>query len=125
MPTKTMNRQKHVIDAKGMILGRLATQVADLLRGKNKVEFELHLDCGDYVTVINAAEVAVTGNKMEDKIYYSHSGHPGGLRETQLKTVMAENPTKVIEHAVAGMLPKNRLRAGWMNRLKVYAGEEK
>lgn len=125
MPSKMINRTKHVIDARDVVLGRLATQIADLLRGKNKVEFELHQDCGDYVTVINAQSVAVTGNKLEDKMYYSHSGHPGGLKETQLKTLMERSPEKVIEQAVYGMLPKNRLRAGWMRRLKVYAGEEK
>lgn len=125
MPNKMIERKKHVLDAKGMILGRLSTQVADLLRGKNKVEFELNQDCGDYVTVINARDIAVTGNKLEDKMYYSHSGTPGNLKETQLKTLLEKSPEKVIEHAVNGMLPKNRLRAGWMRRLKVYAGEEK
>lgn len=122
---KPTARASHVIDAKGLILGRLATQVADLLRGKNKVEFELNQDCGDYVTIINAAAIQVTGNKLEAKTYYKHSGHLGGLKETQLKTMLAEKPERVIEKAVAGMLPKNRLRSAWLRRLKVYAGEER
>jgi large subunit ribosomal protein L13 len=128
MPNNAMKqteRAVHVLDAKDMILGRLATQAADLLRGKNKVSFEQHQDCGDYVTIINAAAIKVTGNKLEDKIYYSHSGYIGNLKEVQLKTVLANRPEKVIEHAISGMLPKNRLRAGWMRRLKVYAGEAK
>lgn len=125
MSNKMIERKKHVLDAKGIILGRLATEAADLLRGKGKVTFEMHIDGGDFVTVINAQEVAVTGNKMEDKIYYRHSSFPGGLKEEQLKDVMGTKPEKVIERAVYGMLPKNRLRDGWMRRLKVYAGEER
>lgn len=119
------SKEKHILDAKGKILGRLATEAAVLLRGKNKVSFELNQDCGDYVTVINASEIQVTGNKLEDKIYSSHSGYPGGLKQIQLKTLLETKPEKVIQSAVYGMLPKNRLRAGWMNRLKVYSGEEK
>lgn len=119
------SKAKHILDAKGKILGRLATEAADLLRGKNKVTFELHQDGGDYVTVINASDILVTGNKLVNKIYYSHSGRIGNLKETQLKDMLIEKPETVIEKAVYGMLPKNRLRAGWMQRLKVYAGEEK
>lgn len=125
MHSKMIERKKHILDANGKILGRLATEVAALLRGKGKVTFEMHVDGGDFVTVINAQEVAVTGNKMEDKIYYRHSGFPGGLKEEQLKDVMGTKPEQVIIRAVYGMLPKNRLRDGWMCRLSVYAGEEK
>ncbi len=126
MPTKPkqqIERALHTLDAKDMILGRLATQAATLLRGKHKVEFELHDDRGDYVTIINAAQIKVSGNKLEDKIYYRHSGHLGNLKETQLKDLLQKSPAKVIELAVSGMLPKNRLRAKWLRRLKVHAGE--
>ncbi len=119
-----LSKTLHKLDAKDKILGRLGTEVADLLRGKNKALFERHQDCGDFVTVINAAAIRVTGNKLEDKLYSNHSGYPGGLKQIQLKTVLATRPEKVIEQAVYGMLPKNRLRAGWMRRLKVFAGEE-
>lgn len=125
MPNKTITRKKHILDANGQILGRLATGIADLLRGKDKVEFEAHIDGGDYVVVTNAAKIAVTGNKLHDKIYYSHSGYIGNLKEMQLRDLLERSPEKVIEKAVFGMLPKNRLRSGWMRRLKVYAGEEK
>lgn len=118
MPSKDV----HILDAKDQILGRLATQAAVLLRGKHKIEFSPNQDNGDYVTVINAKDVRVTGNKLEQKLYYSHSGYPGSLKTTQLKTVMTARPEKVIERAVYGMLPKNRLRSGWMGRLKIFAG---
>ncbi len=121
---KVIDRQVHILDARDVILGRLATQVADLLRGKHKVSFRAHLDCGDYVKVIHASDVKVTGNKLVDKIYYRHSQYPGGLKETQLGTLMEKSPEKVIEMAVKGMLPKNRLQAKWLNRLTVYAGDE-
>lgn len=120
-----VDRQVHVLDAKGMILGRLATQVAVLLRGKQKVSFEAHLDCGDYVTVINAALIKVTGNKLEDKTYYSHSGYIGNLKEIKLKTLLAKSPERVIELAVSRMLPSNRLRAKWLRRLTIKSGEDK
>lgn len=119
------SKQVHILDAQGLILGRLATQAATLLRGKQRVDFELNRDSGDYVTVINAQDIKVTGNKLEQKRYYNHSGYPGGLKSVQLKTLLAERPEKVIERAVYGMLPKNRLRSGWMRRLKVFAGEAK
>lgn len=121
MPSKT----KHILDARGQILGRLATEIADLLRGKGKVEFERHEDNGDWVTVINAKEIKVTGNKLEDKLYSRHSGYHGGLTQIQLKTLLEKSPGKVIQNAVRGMLPKNRLQNGWLLRLKVYAGEER
>lgn len=114
----------YVIDASGYNLGRLATLVATYLLGKHKVQFSPHLDCGDNVVVVNAAKVNVTGNKLEDKMYYRHSGYPGGIKETNLASLLERSPAKVIEHAVAGMLPKNRLRDDRMSRLKVYAGAE-
>lgn len=117
-------RAKHVLDAKDMILGRLATQIATLLRGKQKPSFEPHEDQGDFVTVINAAAIKVTGNKLEDKLYHSHSGYIGNLKTIKLGDLLEKSPEKVIEHAVKGMLPKNRLQAKWMQRLKVYAGEQ-
>ena len=114
----------YLVDASNYTLGRLATLVATYLMGKHKVRFSAHLDCGDNVVVINAANINVTGNKLEDKKYYHHSGYPGGIKETDLATLLQNNPAKVIEHAVAGMLPKNRLQDERMRRLKVYAGTE-
>ena len=114
----------YIVDATGQTLGRLATQIATLLLGKNKPQFSPHIDCGDNVVVINAAAIAVTGNKLEDKKYYRHSGHPGGIKETSLGDLLARNPVQVIENAVGGMLPHNRLHDDRMYRLKVYAGAE-
>ena len=114
----------YVIDAEGQTLGRLATLAATYLLGKHKVRYAAHLDCGDNVVIINAAKVAVTGNKLEDKKYYRHSGYPGGIKETSMAALMDTNPARVIEHAVAGMLPKNRLQDDRLRRLKVYAGAE-
>lgn len=114
----------YIVDAAGLTLGRLATQLATYLMGKHKPQFSGHLDCGDNVVVINAAQIVVTGNKLADKKYYRHSGYPGGIRETSLEALMVKAPTKAIETAVAGMLPKNRLHDDRMKRLKVYAGEE-
>ena len=114
----------YVIDATGHNLGRLATLAATYVMGKHKVQFSPHLDCGDNVVIINAAKVNVTGNKLEDKMYYRHSGYPGGIKETNLAVLLERNPAQVIEHAVAGMLPKNRLQDDRMRRLKVYAGSE-
>lgn len=119
-----VDRAKHVIDATDVVLGRLATQVATLLRGKHKPSFELNKDMGDYVTIINAANIKVTGNKMTDKLYHRHSGYIGSLKTVQLGTLMEKSPERVIEMAVKGMLPNNRLRAGWMRRLKIYSGEQ-
>lgn len=121
---KQIERASHILDAKDAILGRLATEAATLLRGKQKVNFELHKDNGDYVTIINAAQIKVTGNKLEDKLYHRHSGYIGSLKTTTLGKMMETSPERVIEHAVKGMLPKNRLQAKWMRRLKVYAGEQ-
>jgi large subunit ribosomal protein L13 len=114
----------YVVDATGFTLGRLATLVATYLLGKHKPQFSGHLDCGDNVVIINAAHLVVTGNKLEDKKYYRHSGYPGGIKETSLSTLMENNPGRVIETAVGGMLPKNRLHDDRMRRLKVYPGVE-
>ncbi|MBA7663251.1 50S ribosomal protein L13 [subsurface metagenome] len=118
-----IERQWHVIDASGKILGRLATQVAHLLMGKHKPIFCRHLDVGDFVVVLNADKIRVTGNKAKQKLYYRHSGYPGGLKSISLEKMMQTNPTRVIEYAVKGMLPHNRLSANMKKRLKVYVGE--
>ena len=118
-----IEHQWHVIDASDKVLGRLATQVAGLLMGKHKPTFSRHLDTGDFVVVINADKVRVTGNKAEQKLYYRHSGYPGGLKSISLEKMMQTDPTRVIEHAVKGMLPHNRLGAKMMKKLKVYVGE--
>jgi large subunit ribosomal protein L13 len=117
-----IKREWHVIDASGQTLGRLASEVARLLRGKHKPIFVPHLDTGDYVIVVNADKVRVTGNKAEQKLYYRHSGYRGGLRSTSLAEMMKSQPTRVIEHAVRGMLPKNPLGRAMLKKLKVYAG---
>ena len=118
-----IKRDWHVIDASGKILGRLATQIASLLMGKHKPIFSRHLDTGDFVVVINAEKVRVTGNKAKQKIYYRHSGYPGGLKSITLEKMMQTHPTRVIEYAVKGMLPHTRLGASMRKKLKVYVGE--
>ncbi|MDX6532624.1 MAG: large subunit ribosomal protein, partial [Gaiellales bacterium] len=105
-------------------LGRLATEIADLLRGKGKPQYTPHVDTGDFVVVVNAEKIHVTGKKLEQKIYYRHSGYPGGLRERTLAEQLARRPEEVIRKAVKGMLPKNRLAAAQLKKLKVYAGPE-
>lgn len=118
-----IEREWHVIDATDQVLGRLATRVARLLIGKHKPIFARHLDTGDYVVVINAEKVRVTGNKAKQKTYYRHSGYPGGLKSITYDKLMQTNPTRVIEHAVKGMLPHTRLGASMMKKLKVYVGD--
>ncbi len=118
-----IKREWHLIDASGEILGRLATQVAGLLMGKHKPLFTRNLDMGDFVVVLNADKVRVTGNKAKQKLYHRHSGYPGGLKSISFDRMMQTHPTRVIEHAVKGMLPKNKLNASMMKRLKVYAGD--
>src|SRR5438876_7060466 len=113
-----------VVDANGQTLGRLATQLADVLRGKRKPEYTPHIDTGDFVVVINAREVAVTGNKREQKRYYRHSGYPGGLRSRTLGEQLERRPEEVIRRAVRGMLPRNRLARRQITKLKVYAGPD-
>jgi len=118
-----IKRQWHVIDATDKILGRLATEAARLLMGKHKPIFTRNLDTGDFVVVTNADKVQVTGNKLKQKLYYRHSGYPGGLKTTNLEKMMKTNPARVIEHAVKGMLPHNRLGAQMVKKLKVYTGD--
>ncbi|HSH31393.1 MAG TPA: 50S ribosomal protein L13 [Candidatus Saccharimonadales bacterium] len=119
-----VTRAWHLVDASGQTLGRLATIVAVRLQGKHKPIYTAHIDCGDNVVVINAARIHVTGGKLEDKKYYRHSGYPGGIKEINLADQLAKDPTAVIRHAVGGMLPKNRLAADRLNRLKIYATAE-
>jgi len=118
-----IKREWHVIDASGKILGEVATQAVRLLMGKHKPIFTHNLDTGDYVVVINAEKVRVTGNKAKQKFYYSHSGYPGGFKSTSFEKMMQTHPTRVIEHAVKGMLPHNRLGASMMKKLRVYVSD--
>jgi large subunit ribosomal protein L13 len=119
-----VTRKWYVIDAAEAPLGRTATKIATLLTGKGKPQFTQHIDCGDFVVVINAATPKVSGNKMEDKMYYRHSGYPGGLKEASLKEVLVNTPERAIYDAVRGMLPVNKLRDPRLARLKIYAGAE-
>ena len=121
---ETMDRKWYVIDAAGKPLGRTAALAASILRGKNKAEFTPHVDCGDYVIVINAGDAVLTGKKLTDKYYRRHSGWIGGLKEIQYKTLMAEKPEFAMEVAIKGMLPKNSIGRKSATRLKVYAGAE-
>lgn len=117
-------RKWYVVDASELPLGRISTRVAELLIGKGKPMFTKHIDCGDYVIVINSDKLVVTGKKMEDKMYYKHSNYPGGLRETTLKFEMEKDSTHVIMKSIRGMLPVNKLRDARLARLKIYAGTE-
>jgi large subunit ribosomal protein L13 len=119
-----VQRQWHVIDATDVVLGRLASQVAVLLRGKHKPTFAPHVDTGDFVVIINADKVALTGNKLEQKRAYRHSGYPGGLRSRSYVELLEKHPTKAVEKAVRGMLPKNSIARAQITKLKVYAGPE-
>jgi large subunit ribosomal protein L13 len=119
-----IQRECYVVDAEGKILGRLATRVASLLRGKGKVNYSPHLDTGDFVIVVNAARVELSGDKRERKRYFSHSGYPGGARYVQLSKMMETRPEEVIRRAVRGMLPKNKLGRKMLRKLRVYAGPE-
>ena len=120
----TRERNWLVVDASGKTLGRLATQIADALRGKRKPEYTPHCDTGDFVIVVNAEKIAVTGRKRQEKMYYRHSGYPGGLRSRTLAEMLARRPEEVIRKAVKGMLPRNRLGRAQLTKLKVYAGPE-
>jgi large subunit ribosomal protein L13 len=122
--TSEIERQWYLVDAEGQTLGRLATRIADTLRGKRKPEFTPHVDTGDFVVVVNAEKIAVTGNKLQAKMYYRHSGYPGGLRKRTLAEQLDRRPTEVIRMAVKGMLPRNRLARQQLTKLKVYAGPE-
>ena len=119
-----IERKWYVVDAEGCTLGRLSSEIAKVLRGKNKPVYTPHVDTGDYVIVINADKIKVTGKKMDQKIYYNHSEYVGGMRETTLKEMMAKKPEKVIELAVKGMLPKGPLGRAMIKKLRVYAGPE-
>ena len=119
-----VQRQWHVIDASDVVLGRLATQTATLLRGKHKPTFAPHVDTGDFVIIVNAGKVALTGNKREQKVAYRHSGFPGGLRRIPFSELLEKRPERAVEQAVRGMLPKNSLGRQMLKKLKVYAGPE-
>jgi large subunit ribosomal protein L13 len=120
--TAEISRKWYLVDAKGKTLGRMASEIASILRGKNKPEFTPHMDTGDYVIVVNASEIHLTGNKLEQKMYRYHTGYPGGLKEIKYKDMVAKKPEKVIELAVKGMLPKNSLGRTMYKKLFVYAG---
>ena len=117
-------RQWYVVDAEGQTLGRLATRIADTLRGKGKPQYTPHTDTGDFVVVVNAEKVAVTGKKLDKKMYYRHSGFPGGLKQRTLRQQLDARPTEVIRIAVKGMLPKNKLASAQITKLKIYAGPD-
>lgn len=119
-----IERKWYVVDAEGQTLGRLASEVAKVLRGKNKPEFTPHVDTGDYVIIVNAEKVKITGKKLQQKVYYNHSDFVGGMRETTLAEMMAKKPEKVVELAVKGMLPKGPLGRAMIDKLHVYAGPE-
>jgi large subunit ribosomal protein L13 len=121
---KEIEQQWYLVDAEGQTLGRLATRIADTLRGKRKPEYTPHIDTGDFVVVVNAERIAVTGKKREDKVYYRHSGYPGGLRQRTLGEELERRPTEVLRTAVKGMLPRNRLARKQLTKLKIYAGPE-
>ena len=120
----TRERNWLLVDANGQTLGRLATQIADALRGKTKPEYTPHVDTGDFVVVVNAEKIAVTGKKLDEKMYYRHSGYPGGLRSRSLRDQLERQPTEVLRTAVKGMLPRNKLGRAQLTKLKIYAGPE-
>ncbi|MBD3347657.1 MAG: 50S ribosomal protein L13 [Candidatus Eisenbacteria bacterium] len=119
-----VERKHYVIDADGLVLGRLASRVAQLLRGKGKVNFAPNLDMGDFVIVVNAEKIRLTGNKMDQKVYFRHSGYPGGAKFKTVKRLMEENPEEVVRKAVRGMLPKSRLGRKMLRKLRVYSGPD-
>jgi len=119
-----VERKWHVIDAEGLTLGRLASEIARLLRGKNKTRYTPHVDTGDFVVVVNAEKVVVTGRKAEQKVYRRHTGYPGGLRETSYEQMLARKPTEILRKAVHGMMPRTRLARKQFKKLKLYAGPE-
>jgi large subunit ribosomal protein L13 len=123
MKKDDIKRKWYLVDAEGKVLGDLATKLAVMLRGKNKPCFTPHTDCGDYIVVINAEKIKVTGKKLQDKKYYTHSGMIGKLKETSLQSLMAKKPTRALELAVRGMIPANKLRKNVTAKLKVFAGE--
>ena len=129
MKTKVLKKDEvsrtwYVVDAADKVLGRLSSRIARILIGKNKAQYTPHLDCGDFVVIINADKFRVTGKKLKDKIYYSHSFFPGGLKQINLENMLKKHPGRAIYHAVSGMLPKNRLRAKRLKRLKIYTSPD-
>jgi large subunit ribosomal protein L13 len=124
-PSKNdIERRWHVVDAEGQVLGRLATRVATLLMGKHKPSYTPFLDCGDHVVVVNAEKIALTGNKLQDKLYHRHSGYPGSIREVRARRLLREHPERLIEAAVRGMVPKTKLGRQMLSKLRVYPGPE-
>jgi large subunit ribosomal protein L13 len=123
-PGNIINRQWHLVDLQGKTLGRISVEIATILQGKNKVDYSPNRDAGDYVVAINAKDIVVTGNKLKEKVYYHHTGYAGHLRELTLGQLMKADPRKVIHHGVLGMLPKNKLRAPRLTRLKIFVGSE-
>ena len=121
---KEIIRKWYLIDAQNQILGRVSVLIADILRGKNKPIYTPHVDCGDYVVVINTKKIKLTGNKLEDKKYYRHSGYPGGLTTTSLSEMLEKSSNKVLYHSVKGMLPKNKLASEIISKLKLFEGAE-
>jgi len=119
-----VEHQWYLVDAEGKVLGRLATELANILRGKKKPIYTPHVDTGDFVIVVNAGKVALTGKKMKDKVYYHHTGHPGGIREMSAEKLLAKKPTEMIRIAVKGMLPKTSLGRQMIRKLKIYAGNK-
>ena len=119
-----IEREWFLVDAEGQTLGRLATRIADTLRGKGKPQYTPHVDTGDFVVVVNAEKIAVTGQKLDSKLYYRHSGYPGGIRSRTLREQLERRPTEVLRKAVKGMLPKNKLASAQLRKLKIYAGPE-
>ena len=121
---ETVRRDWYVVDATDKVLGRIATEIANRLRGKHKPEFTPHIDTGDYIVVVNADKVRVTGNKVTDKMYFRHTGYPGGIKETSFGKLMETHPERAIEIAVKGMMPRNKLSRAMLGKLKIYAGGE-
>ena len=121
---ETVTRKWYVVDATGKTLGRLCTEIADRLRGKHKPEFTPHVDTGDYVVVVNAEKIVVTGSKTTDKLYHHHSGYPGGIKSISFDKLLVKSPEMIIEKAVKGMMPKNKLSRAMLSKLKVYAGND-
>jgi large subunit ribosomal protein L13 len=121
---RELERRWYVVDAEGQTLGRLATGIADTLRGKRKPQYTPHVDTGDFVVVVNAEKISVTGKKLDDKVYRRHSGYPGGLKERTLREELDRRPTEVLRHAVRGMLPRNRLGRAQLRKLRIYAGPD-
>ena len=121
---ETVTRKWYVVDATGKTLGRLCTEIANRLRGKHKPEFTPHVDTGDYVVVVNAEKIVVTGNKATDKLYHHHSGYPGGIKSISFDKLLLKSPEMIIEKAVKGMMPKNKLSRAMLSKLKVYAGND-